>query len=250
MLDNIVIGKYYPNDSIVNKLNPLCKLCSLILFSVIVFLTDNIIIELALLIFSIIVTIFTKLNYKLFLKNIYNLKILYISILMINLIFKIDIYITIISILKLILIIQYSWIFTYTTSICDITNGLNYILRPLKIFKINSNRLALLITIAIRFIPTIIEQANTILKSLAVRGLDYTHSKFKDKITAINAMIIPMFILSIKKADQVADSMEVKLYNVDKNNVVNVGIWNEIDSIILSLHLYAFLIIFIKEIIL
>ena len=121
---------------------------------------------------------------------------------------------------------------------------------PLKLIGIPVNKMALSISLALRFIPTIIDQGNKIIKSQASRGIDYYNSGIKGKLLAIKSLIIPMFVLSIKKADDLADSMEIRLYNVNKKRTnFRQNPWRFYDTFLVLLHLGLFILI-MKEVVL
>ena len=108
--------------------------------------------------------------------------------------------------------------------------------------------MALSISLALRFIPTIIDQGNKIIKSQASRGIDYYNSNLQGKILAIKSLIIPIFVLSIKKADDLSDAMEVRLYNInDKRNNFRQNRWGLYDTFLVLMHLALFILI-VKEV--
>ena len=150
----------------------------------------------------------------------------------------------------MIYILLYTSILTLTTPPTEITYGLEKLFLPLKLIGIPVNKMALSISLALRFIPTIIDQGNKIIKSQASRGIDYYNSNLKGKILAIKSLIIPMFALSIKKADDLADSMEVRLYNVNSKRInFRQNKWHFYDTFLVLMHLSLFILI-MKEVVL
>ena len=208
---NKTIGNYYLKDSIIHKLNPTFKIISLLLTIITILLANNIIDYIILFIFILTLILLSKIEIKIYLKNIYTLKIFIIFIITINLIFQIDFLSTICMILKLIYLVILSAILTFTTSPMEITHGLE---RTLRVFNkvLSVNNIALSITLALRFIPMITMQAERIIKAATLRGIDYNEN-IKSKIKAISMLFVPMIYLSLKKADDLADIMEVRLYN-------------------------------------
>lgn len=247
MLNNI--GKYYKIKSDIHNLSPLSKIISILIFIFSLLITRNISIMVILITFEIIIILGTNIPIKNYLKSIYSLKILLMFLIFVNLLTKTSLILTIVSVLKIIGIVIYTSILTLTTTPSEITKGLNSLFKPLKIFKIKTGKLSLSISLALRFIPVIINQANKILKSLAARGLDYSNSNFKNRIFAIKSIILPMFILSFKRADKLADVMELKLYNFDvKRTNYNQTDWNYLDNLFLLIHVII-LIISLKEVV-
>jgi len=251
MSNNIVIGRYYPLNSLIHKMNSVSKVLSIFLFSLTSLITNNIYIHIFLTILTIVMVLLTKIPIKTYLKMVKSLRFIIIFIVLINIIFKVEILTTFIIILKLITIVIYTSILTFTTPPTEITYGLEKIFSPLKIFKLPINDIALIITLALRFIPSIITQGEKILKSQASRGIDYHNSNIKGKILAIKAMVIPLFILSFKRADELADAMELRLYNYsEKRTNYRLNKWSYIDTIILMSHVSIIILFVVSEVVL
>lgn len=119
---------------------------------------------------------------------------------------------SIIVILRIVNLLFISSILTLTTKPTDLNNGLEKLAKPLKKIGLNVNILTMMISIAIRFIPTLINEANKILKAQASRGVDFKEGKFKDKINQIISLLVPMFVISYKRAFDLADAMEARGY--------------------------------------
>ena len=134
----------------------------------------------------------------------------------------------------------------YTTKQDNIIYGLQKTFSPLKLIKIPVNKMAFSIGLALRFIPDLILSFNRILKSQINRGIYYNDLEIKDKVDLLKVSIIPIFTLSIKKADMLSDSMEVRSYDVDKCNIKVRDKFNYFDILILLLHISIFVLI-IKE---
>lgn len=115
-------------------------------------------------------------------------------------------------ILRLILIISFSSLLTFTTKPTDLTLAIEKVLGPLKIFKLPISELALMISISLRFIPTLLEETQKILKAQTSRGADFTEGNIKDKVMQIVSLLIPMFIISFKRAEDLANAMEARGY--------------------------------------
>ena len=164
-----------------------------------------------------------------------------IFIFIINLIFS-NIYMTIISIIKLVLFILYSQVLLYTTKPNDITYGLEYLLSPLKIFNINTSSIALTISLALRFIPTIFIESDKVIKSQISRGLNLS-GNISEKCDKIISVIFPIFDLSLKRGEDISNVLEMRLYKVDgkrtkyKNNSITT-----IDALSLLIHVVLILI--------
>lgn len=119
---------------------------------------------------------------------------------------------TIKVLLRIICLVVLSSVLTFTTKPTDIAKALEKFGKPLKKIKIDSSIFAMLISISLRFVPTLINEAQKIMKSQASRGVDFKEGTFAQKIKQIVSLIIPMFIVSYKKADDLANAMEARGY--------------------------------------
>jgi energy-coupling factor transport system permease protein len=111
-------------------------------------------------------------------------------------------------IIRLLIIITLSTVLTLTTKPTDLTQGLESLLRPLKAIGIHSEDFALIISISLRYIPTILDEANKIMAAQASRGADFAQGKLKDKVVQIVSLLVPMFIIAFKRSEDLADAME------------------------------------------
>ena len=248
MLNKIMIGRYYPVNSKVHKMNPLAKIICILLFIVMIFFTYDIRFNVIISVLLILMLLNTKVPMKIYIKTILSIKWLLLFILIINLILRTNLQVTIITALRLVYIVLYTSILTLTTPPTEITYGLEKFFSPLRLIGIPVNKMALSISLALRFIPTIIDQGNKIIKSQASRGIDYYNSNFRGKILAIKSLIIPIFVLSIKRADDLADAMEVRLYNINnKRTNFRQNRWGVYDTFLVLMHLALFLLI-VKEV--
>lgn len=150
-------------------------------------------------------------------------------------------------IIRLITLIMISSLLTLSTKPTDLNLGLEKLLKPLNIFSKNlSSILSMIISIALRFIPTLIKETNKILKAQASRGVDFNEGNIKTKIGQIVSLIVPMFIISYKKAYDLSDAMDARGYNPDKKrtsiNVIKFK-WNDYFVLTLTFLMLAGLIV-------
>ncbi|MDD4607630.1 MAG: energy-coupling factor transporter transmembrane protein EcfT [Bacilli bacterium] len=250
MLNNIMIGRYYPVRSKIHFMHPLSKIICTILFIVMTFIVNTIELNLFLCGLTLLMIFMSNVPFSIYFKAIKSLKILIIFIVIINLIFSSTLDIVIIMILRLILIVIYTTILTLTTPPNEITYGLELLLAPLKLIGIPVNKTALSISLALKFIPTIIDQGNKILKSQASRGIDYDNSRIKGKFMALKAMLFPMFVLTLKRADQLADIMEVRLYNINERRTnFRINKWHFFDTYLVLIHLTLLVVMVVSEVV-
>lgn len=113
---------------------------------------------------------------------------------------------------RVFIIILASTTLTLTTKPTDLTNAIEWFLKPLELLKIKTSIFAMIISIALRSIPTLFNETNKILKAQASRGVDFNEGKLSEQIGQIISLLIPMFVISIKRADDLADAMEARGY--------------------------------------
>ena len=120
---------------------------------------------------------------------------------------------------RLVLMIMITTLLTATTKPMDMTLGIEDLLMPLEKLKVPTHDIAMMISLALRFIPTLIDEADRILKAQASRGVDFENGKLGEKITAIVSLIVPMFVSCFQRADDLADAMEARGYVVGAKRV-------------------------------
>ena len=238
MLNNIMIGKYLPIRSRVHLMNPLAKIICTMTFVLMCLFANSMLMNAMLFILIILMILNSKIPLKYFFKTIKSLRFLLLFTFVLNLCLNIYFETTLIMMSRLILLVLYTSILTLTTPPTEITYGLEKFLSPLKVLHLPVNRMALTISIALRFIPTVLDEANKILKSQACRGIDYNDSNFKNKLVAIKALIVPMFVLTIKRADGLAEAMEVRLFSIYQKRVnFRQNKWGFYDTYLVMIHL-------------
>ena len=114
--------------------------------------------------------------------------------------------------IRIVLMIGITSLLTLTTMSTDINNGIEWVLSPLKIFKINVGVFSMLISLTLRFIPTLLEESQKIMNAQASRGVDFKEGKLMDKVRQIISLLIPMFVISFKRADDLSNAMEARGY--------------------------------------
>lgn len=166
--------------------------------------------------------------------------------------YKIDIYkdsleSSLFILLRIMSLLFMSSLLTLSTKPTDLNNGLEHLLAPLKIFKVNPAVISMMVSIALRNIPTLINEANKVLKAQASRGVDFNEAKLKEKISQIISLIVPMFIISYQKAADLSDAMEARGYDPNgKRTSINELHMKLLDyiSIIITIALLVLLIVY------
>jgi energy-coupling factor transport system permease protein len=119
---------------------------------------------------------------------------------------------TLFLVVRLVLLILYSSLLTLTTTPMELTDGIESLLKPFEKIKVPAHEIAMMISIALRFIPTLIEETDKIMKAQTSRGVEFSEGKLKDKVMAIVSLLIPLFVSAFKRADELANAMEARGY--------------------------------------
>ena len=116
-------------------------------------------------------------------------------------------------ILRLVLMIMLTMVLTATTKPLDLTYALEWYMTPLKLIRFPVHEIAMTISIALRFIPTLLDETDRIMKAQSSRGVDFKHGKLSSRLRAIVSLIIPLFVSSFQRSEELADSMEARGYD-------------------------------------
>ena len=183
-MNNMMFGRYLPIDSFIHRLDPRLKIGSLLLLLIAVFFDAGFLGYGILGLFVIFMIIYDQAL----------LQTAYIFI-------------------RLILIIIMTTVLTATTKPLDLTLGIEHLLSPFKKVGFPTHEVAMMISIALRFIPTLLEETQRIMKAQASRGVEFSEGRLKDKIMSIVSLIIPLFISAFQRAEDLANAMESRNYN-------------------------------------
>lgn len=228
MLKDVTLGQYYPVKSAIHKIDPRVKILLLIVYLVIIFLADNFI-SLGFLLLSIIFTvILSKVPFKTILRSIRAIIFIVIFTSLINIFFNTSgtplLEVGIIKItdkglsnaafvaIRVFMFVVISSLLTYTTTPTNLTDAIEKLLSPLKLIRIDVHSIAMMMTIALRFIPTLIEEVDKITNAQKARGADIESGGIGKKIKAIIPILIPLFISSFRSASDLAFAMECRCY--------------------------------------
>ena len=243
------LTKYYNSNSLIHNINPLCKIICILIFSLLVLICNNLLFLLILFILLIIYIVLSEVPIKLYLDNFKYVFPLITFIFIINL-FTSTLYSSMISILKLVLFVLYSSVNIYTTKSVDLIYGLEKLLLPLKIFGINTSRLSLTISLAIRFIPSIFKHGYKVYKSQISRGLNF-NGTLKEKCDKLMSLIIPVFNISLKKSEDISNILDMRLFDTNKKrSKYKLNEFKIIDQNILLIHIFMLILFLVVEVIL
>lgn len=228
MLSNITLGQYYPGNSFVHRLDPRAKIISVILYIITVFFANDAISYGILIGVLAILMISSRLPIMTVLKSLKPLLPILILTFLIHLFTGTggEVYfhwkiITITQnglimgtkmVLRLALLLMASSILTLTTSPIVLTDGIESLLNPFKKIGVPAHELAMMMTIALRFIPTLLEETDKIMKAQASRGADFSQGNILQRAKNMLPILIPLFISAFRRADDLAIAMESRCY--------------------------------------
>lgn len=228
MISDITIGQYYKENSIVHRLDPRAKIILTIMFIVMIFMCKNFLSLALMLLFIIFSVILSKVPFKMFLKSLKPIVPIILFTAILNMLYiggenvlwswgfiritTDGLTTAAFMAIRIIFLIVASSLLTYTTVPTMLTDAIEKLLSPLKIFHISVHSLAMMMTLALRFIPTLIEEIEKITNAQKARGADLENGKFTERIKAVVPIIIPLFVSSFKKASDLAFAMSCRCY--------------------------------------
>ena len=231
MLKDITLGQYFPGDTVVHRLDPRTKLLMVILYIVALFLCKGFVSYGVALAFLITAVVLSKIHPKALFKGLKPLLIIIIFTAVLNLfytdgtvlvkfwIFKITregIYNAFFLVLRIMLLVMGTFLLTYTTSPIALTDGLESLLSPLKKLHFPVHELAMMMSIALRFIPTLIEETDKIISAQKARGADFETGNIFRRAKALIPILVPLFVSAFRRADELATAMECRCYHGGK----------------------------------
>ena len=227
MLRDITIGQYYPSNSVIHRLDPRVKLFWTLIYIISLFLGQNILIYGLAGVFLLLCIRISKVPVKFILRGLKAV----IMLLMFSVIFNIfltdgevlfriwkikvtreGIVIAVAMAVRLIFLIMGSSLMTLTTTPNDLTDGLEKSLGFLKVIRIPVHEIAMMMSIALRFIPILVEETDKIMKAQQARGADFESGGIIKKAKAMVPLLVPLFISAIRRAYDLATAMEAKCY--------------------------------------
>jgi len=232
MLKDITIGQYYPTGSYVHKLDPRTKI--LITFALIIGLfIINTFIPYAYIIAFIFLSVYiSKIPLKYIIKGLKPLRIIIIITFIINIFMtqgepilnlgplvmtKEGLYQAFFMSIRLILLVMGTSLLTLTTSPIALTDGIEHLLNPFKKIGVPAHELAMMMTIALRFIPTLLEETDKIMKAQMARGADFESGNIISRAKSLVPLLVPLFISAFRRADELAMAMEARCYRGGEN---------------------------------
>ena len=230
MLSDLTFGQYYEAESFVHRLDPRIKILILIAYVVFVFVAHNFYAFLALALFLAIAIIFSKIPFSDMIRSMKGILFIIIITVILNVFFyqsetktvlfwiitKEALIFSAYMALRLIILVMGSVLLTFTTTPVALTDGIESLLKPLKIIKFPVHELALVMSIALRFIPIVMSEADRIIMAQKARGADFDSGNIFKKAKAMIPILIPLLISAFRRAEELGDAMDSRCYSGSK----------------------------------
>ncbi|WP_018759551.1 energy-coupling factor transporter transmembrane component T family protein [Paenibacillus terrigena] len=230
MQQRFILGRVIATDSWVHKLDPRAKMTCMLIFAVITVLLHSLVDFVAVTIVSQLILLSTRIKLTMFWKAVRPLRYLMLFIFLFQLFlekgghlllswgpiqfYSEGIITAVFTVWRMSLLVTFTALLTFTTTPAMLTQALEDMLKPLKIFRISPQAIALMLSIALRFIPTILEETERIVKAQASRGADLKDLPWKDKAKAMIALLVPVTVCAFRRAEELVNSMEARGYKL------------------------------------
>ena len=229
MLKDITLGQYFPGNTVIHRLDPRTKLIAVVLYIVALFQAKGWIAYAALLLASIGCMALSRLKPKVIFKGLKPMIFIIALTALLN-IFYTDgtpilpswiitwegIARAVQMMLRIVLLICGTFLLTYTTSPMALTDGLELLMNPLKVIRVPVHEMTIMMSMALRFIPTLIEETDKIMSAQKARGADFETGSLVSRAKALLPILVPLFVSAFRRADELAIAMESRCYHGGK----------------------------------
>ncbi|MEK4387778.1 energy-coupling factor transporter transmembrane protein EcfT [Solibacillus sp. FSL W7-1464] len=228
MMEKMIFGRYIPGNSFVHKLDPRSKLLFVFVFIIVVFFANNVVTYALLLAFTLLVILLSRIRLYFLINGLKPVIFLMLFTLILHLfmtregpvlidlgfmkIYEEGLRQGMFISMRFLMLVFMTSILTLTTSPISITDGLEVLLNPFKKVKLPVHELALMMSISLRFIPTLMDETDKIMKAQMARGSDLSAGPIKDRLKAVVPLLVPLFVSAFKRAEDLATAMEVRGY--------------------------------------
>lgn len=250
MMNKLIFGRYIPGDSLIHRLDPRAKLLASFYFIGIIFLANNWQSYLLLALFTITAVSLSKVDWKFFIRGIRPLIWLILFTVALQVFFtrggevywewgilsvtEFGLSNGIFIFCRFVLIIFMSTLLTLTTPPLELSDAIEYLLRPLNAVKFPVHEVSLMLSIALRFVPTLMDETEKIMNAQRARGVDFGEGNLLQKMKAVVPLLIPLFVSSFNRAEDLAIAMEARGYQGGegrtKYRVLN---WRPADTLVM-----------------
>ena len=229
MLKDITLGQYFPGQSIIHRLDPRTKLIMLVVYIVALFLAESWVSYGLMFLFLVTVIGMSTIPPKSILRGMKPLVMILIFTAVLNIFFsqgetvlvsfwKLTITLegllrAVQMMVRILMLVSGTFLLTYTTSPIALTDALESLLGPLKVIHVPVHELSMMMCIALRFIPTLIEETDKIMSAQRSRGADFENGSLMERVKALIPILVPLFISAFRRADELATAMECRCYH-------------------------------------
>ena len=228
-MKNITFGQYYPADSLIHRLDPRAKVIMMVLYIVCSMVCKNVMAFGLLAVSALVIVLLSRIPLKTILRSIRPILFIMLFTVVLNIFWTVGesllfewgiikiylegIYKAVFMMIRIVSMIIVTGIFlTYTTTPIALTDALEQLLGPLKKIGIPVHEFTMMMTIALRFIPTLIEETGKIIAAQKARGADFSSGNLISRAKALIPILIPLFVSAFRRADELAIAMECRCY--------------------------------------
>jgi energy-coupling factor transport system permease protein len=250
MMSNMIIGKYVPGTSLLHRMDPRAKLLMIFFYVFIVFLANNVITYTILTVFTLSLIPLSHIPLSFIIRGLKPILWVILFTFLLHLLMtkegvllyklgwleiyeqgiKQGVFIS----LRFLLLILVTTMLTLTTTPIEVTDGVESLLSPFKKLNLPVHELALMMSISLRFIPTLMEETDKIMKAQAARGVDFSSGSFQERIKVVVSLLVPLFISSFKRAEELATAMEARGYRGGEGRTkFRLLTWKFVDTLLM-----------------
>ncbi len=231
MLKDITIGQYFPGTSVIHRLDPRMKIVLTIVYVVLLFLVENLAGFVLSVVFVLAAYLIARIPVKMIAKSIKPILPILLFTMLLNLFFvrgtviwqwgvleitREGVRLSVLMVIRILCLIAGTSLLTYTTSPMTLTDGIERLLKPLGKVHFPVHELAMMMTIALRFIPTLVEETEKIMAAQKARGADMETGSLIHRAKALVPILIPLFLSAFRRAEELALAMECRCYHGGK----------------------------------
>ena len=227
MLKDVTLGQFFPGSSIVHRLDPRCKLLLTIVYIAALFTAESYVSYAVMLIITGVCIALSRIQLKVILRGLKPLWIIIALTAVLNMFFtpgrelvsfwKITVTYeglirAVFMVLRITMLIAGTFLLTYTTSPIALTDAMEILFGPLKKLKVPVHEMSMMMSMALRFIPTLIEETDKIMSAQKARGADFETGSLMQRAKALVPLLVPLFVSAFRRADDLATAMEARCY--------------------------------------
>lgn len=229
MLKDITLGQYFPGDTVAHKLDPRTKILLVVLYIVALFSAGGVAAYAVMSLCLVVCVAVAKVPPRSMVRGLRPVLFIIVFTAVLNLLFTpggreffrwgairvsdVGIRTAVFMVLRIMLLIMGTFLMTYTTSPIALTDALENLMNGLKRFRVPVHELAMMMSIALRFIPTLIEETDKIMSAQKARGADLEGGNVVDRARAMIPILVPLFVSAFRRADELATAMECRCYH-------------------------------------